>query len=50
VIAVGVVNYIYKFIVALLLTPVIYLVHTIIDKFLGEKLATEMKAVAMRRD
>jgi uncharacterized integral membrane protein (TIGR00697 family) len=50
VIAVGVVNYIYKFIVALILTPVIYLVHTIINKFLGESLATEMKAAAMRRD
>ena len=50
VIAVGVVNYIYKFVVALILTPVIYLVHSIINKFLGEKLATEMKAAAMRRD
>lgn len=49
VIAVGVVNYIYKFTVALILTPVIYLVHSIIDKFLGANVATEMKAAAMGR-
>ena len=43
-------NYIYKFIVALLLTPVIYLVHNWIEKYLGEKLATEMKTAAMTRE
>lgn len=40
-------NYIYKFIVAILLTPVIYLVHYWIEKYLGRKLATEMKDAAM---
>lgn len=50
VIAVGVVNYIYKFIIALILTPVIYLVHMLIEKFLGHNLAAEMKAAAMRRE
>jgi uncharacterized integral membrane protein (TIGR00697 family) len=50
VVAVGLVNYIYKFLVALILTPVIYLVHTIIEKYLGHHVATEMKAAAMRRD
>ncbi len=43
-------NYIYKFIVALLLTPVIYLVHSWIEKYLGERLATEMKTAAMERE
>jgi hypothetical protein len=47
-IAVGVVNYIYKFIVAILLTPVIYLVHSIIEKYLGPEKAAEMKAAAMK--
>lgn len=47
-IAVGVVNYIYKFIVAILLTPVIYLVHSIIEKYLGHEKAAEMKAAAMK--
>jgi uncharacterized integral membrane protein (TIGR00697 family) len=45
--AVGIVNYIYKFLVAILLTPVIYLVHSWIERFLGEELATEMKRSAM---
>ena len=46
-IAVGVVNYIYKFIVAIVLTPVIYLVHNFIEKYLGHEKAAEMKAAAM---
>jgi queuosine precursor transporter len=40
-------NYIYKFIVALALTPVIYGVHALIEKYLGSGLAGEMKASAM---
>ena len=42
-------NYIYKFAVAILLTPVIYLVHAWIEKYLGKSLASEMKQAAMRR-
>ncbi len=48
-IAVGLVNYIYKFCVALILTPVIYLVHNWIEKYLGKEMADEMKEAAMRR-
>lgn len=40
-------NYIYKFIVAVLMTPAIYLVHGWIEKYLGKPLATEMKRDAM---
>lgn len=47
-IAVGLVNYIYKFCVAIILTPVIYLVHNRIEKYLGQELANEMKASAMK--
>ncbi len=47
-IAVGLVNYIYKFCVAIVLTPVIYLVHTWIEKYLGQELADEMKRGAMK--
>ncbi len=43
-------NYIYKFVVALLLTPVIYLVHNWIEKYLGASLASEMKKSAMERN
>lgn len=41
-------NYIYKFIVAVLLTPVIYFVHGIIERYLGHNLAKEMKQAAMK--
>jgi len=40
-------NYIYKFVVAILLTPVIYVVHAWIEKYLGKNLATDMKKAAM---
>jgi hypothetical protein len=33
---------------ALLMTPVIYAVHGIIEKFLGEELATQLKQEAMK--
>ncbi len=46
-IAICIVNYIYKFIVALLLTPVIYLVHNRIERYLGQEQATAMKKAAM---
>lgn len=49
-IAVGVVNYIYKFLVAILLTPVIYLVHNRIEKYLGHEQAAAMKKAAMGDD
>jgi len=49
-IAVGVVNYIYKFIVAIILTPVIYLVHNRIESYLGQEQATAMKKAAMGDD
>jgi len=48
VIAIGTVGYIYKFVVAVLLTPVIYLAHYLIDRYLGEELANEMKARAAK--
>lgn len=37
VLAIGVVNYIYKFIVAVALTPLLYLAHTMIDAYLGKQ-------------
>ena len=50
IIAVGVVNYIYKFIIAILLTPLIYLAHHWIDNYLGHDVAAEMKRAAMKDD
>jgi queuosine precursor transporter len=46
-IAVGTLNYIYKFIVAILLTPVIYWIHGVIERYLGHEMAAEMKQAAM---
>ncbi|MES2703696.1 MAG: queuosine precursor transporter [Bacteroidota bacterium] len=47
VIAIGLVNYAYKFTMALVLTPVIYLVEQQIDRYLGKEVAMEMKESAM---
>jgi uncharacterized integral membrane protein (TIGR00697 family) len=49
VMAIALVNYAYKGLVALLLTPVLYLLHTAIDRWLGEGLANELKAKAALR-
>ncbi len=46
VLAIGTVNLIYKFVVAILLTPTIYLAHGIIDRYLGKELSDRMKAEA----
>jgi len=40
--------YMYKFLIAVLMTPVIYLIHGIIEKYLGHDLAKNMKEAAMR--
>ncbi|MBX3102979.1 MAG: queuosine precursor transporter [Bacteroidetes bacterium] len=42
VLAIAIVNYIYKFVLAVLLTPVLYLVHVGIDRYLGKELAHEL--------
>lgn len=47
--AVGTGNYIYKFVVALAMTPVIYLGHNLIEKYVGREKAEEMKQSAMKR-
>jgi queuosine precursor transporter len=46
VISVGLIQYIYKIVIAILLTPVIYWMHYIIDKYLGKEKAHEMIEVA----
>ncbi|MBC7616831.1 MAG: queuosine precursor transporter [Pedobacter sp.] len=47
--AIGLVGYTYKFAIALIMTPVLYLVHTIIDNYLGKDLAQRMIKMAGRR-
>lgn len=46
--AICIVNYIYKFCMAILMTPVIYLVHARIERYLGKDLAAQMKQAAMK--
>ncbi len=47
--AVGTINYIYKALVAVILTPVIYIVHNWIERYLGHEYAAQMKQSAMLR-
>ncbi|UZR93546.1 queuosine precursor transporter [Chondrinema litorale] len=42
VIAVGIMNYIYKFCVAVVLTPLLYVAHYFIDMYLGKELSEQM--------
>ncbi|UYQ95892.1 queuosine precursor transporter [Chitinophaga horti] len=43
------VNYVYKFVVAVLLTPVIYWIERPIERYLGKETAAQMKASAMEK-
>jgi queuosine precursor transporter len=45
--AIGITNYIYKFIIAILLTPLIYLGHYLIDRYLGKDEASKIADKAM---
>jgi len=46
VLAIGTINYIYKGSMAILLTPVLYGIHYVIEEYLGESLAKTMKLEA----
>ena len=47
ILAIGVVNYIYKATMAIVLTPIIYVAEVRIEKYLGHDLARKMKRAAM---
>ncbi|MDR6239715.1 queuosine precursor transporter [Aureibacter tunicatorum] len=42
IVSVGIINYIYKFAVAIILTPLLYIAHSMIDSYLGKKEASSM--------
>lgn len=42
IISVGIINYVYKFSVAIILTPLLYVGHRLIDRYLGEEAALKM--------
>lgn len=49
VLAIGIMNYIYKFSVAILITPLLYLIHNAIDRYLGNELSESMIKSADRQ-
>jgi len=49
ILAIGTTNYVYKFVVALALTPLIYLGHYIIDQYLGKTEADQISAEAAQK-
>ncbi len=49
IIAIGITNYIYKFLVAIALTPIIYLGHSWIDKYLGKANAEKISEEAAHK-
>jgi hypothetical protein len=50
ILAIGIMNYMYKFLMAIVLTPVIYLVEGRINKYFGPELTKKMKLSAMGKD
>jgi hypothetical protein len=50
ILAIGVMNYTYKFLMALILTPVIYVAERQIEKYLGPETAKQMKLAAMGKE
>ncbi len=49
IVAIGITNYIYKFSVAILLTPAIYLGHSLIDRYLGKAEADRLAEEAANK-
>lgn len=49
VLVIGLVNYIYKFSIAVIITPVLYLLHALIDRYLGNELSEKLQKEAMTR-
>jgi queuosine precursor transporter len=49
IIVLGTVAYSYKLVVAILMTPIIYLIHYAIERYLGEPLASELKRHALNQ-
>ncbi|QEC53659.1 hypothetical protein EDD80_109120 [Anseongella ginsenosidimutans] len=49
VLAIASVGYFYKFLIAVLITPVLYIVHRIIDAYLGKELSQKMVAEATEK-
>jgi hypothetical protein len=42
IVQIGFTNYVYKFLIALSITPFLYLVHAVVDRYLGKELVEQM--------
>jgi uncharacterized integral membrane protein (TIGR00697 family) len=49
VLAIGIVNYMYKFVVAVVLTPVLYVIHYFIDLYIGKEAAEKLMLEATQK-
>lgn len=49
VLVIGFVNYIYKFLIAVIVTPFLYIIHIMIDKYLGKELSEKLQLEAMNK-
>ena len=47
-VSVGIINYIYKFMVAIAITPLLYVAHYLIDRYLGKEKASQMMEEAAK--
>ena len=47
VLVIGLVNYIYKFSIAIIITPLLYLMHALIDRYLGKEISEKLQNEAM---
>jgi uncharacterized integral membrane protein (TIGR00697 family) len=50
ILAIGMMNYMYKFTMALVLTPLIYFIEGRIEKYLGHEVTKKMKDAAMGKE
>lgn len=49
VLAIGIMNYMYKFVIAVMLTPILYVIHFFIDRYLGQELADKLMLEATEK-
>lgn len=49
VLAIGIVNYSYKFLIAVLLTPLLYVIHFLVDLYLGKNAAHKLMEEATKK-
>ncbi|CAA6814521.1 MAG: Putative preQ0 transporter [uncultured Aureispira sp.] len=48
--SIGTTNYIYKVLIAIMFIPLLYLIHKVIDKYLGKDIADDLKDLALEKN